>query len=856
MTINNAANLTHAEATVRSTALSLSAYYIHLDFSQAADHDQDTFPVATTVEFSTTTSATFLDFLGAEVHEVSLDGTAIDYQFTNGRIELSELPTDTDLRLYITGTARFSRTGQGLHRMLDKADGATYLYSHLEPSDARRIFPCFDQPDLKAVFHVRITAPHDWAVLSNQPEIKRQSDSDQDSNTVTFAPTPKLSTYLTSFAAGPYVSQRRIWQAPDGALTVDLGAWARASMAQYMDDEILELTARGMDYFHRAFAFPYPWGKYDSIFVPEYNLGAMENPGLVTFTESYLFRSRATRSQRAGRANTILHEMSHMWFGDLVTPRWWDDLWLKESFADYMGADASVEATDYSEAWVNFAGQRKNWAYLQDQLPTTHPIATEVPDVDAARQNFDGITYAKGAAALKQLVHYVGRDNFFAGVRDYFHKHAFAAANFNDLLDALAPHTDRDLAKWSDKWLRSWGPDTLTPEIIESEGTIAELAIVVSAADTTRPHRISVSLFDDNLARSAEYDVDLRPGPAGEEVRTTVPAAAGQSLPALVLLNDGDYTYAKVRFDAASLITLRERLSEISGPGSELTRAVIWTALWNMTRDNQWPVKDYVPTVIDHAPAESNPSLLATALNNASYAVRAFTHPEHRDAIRQDYADKLWSLLTAAEPGSDTQLVIARQAIGASAASPAHSGTQRLRSILDGELPGLELDPDIRWSLLQALAAKGEATPAELDAELQRDNTLTGATAYLGARYSYPQADTKREAFDEVRVPGKYSNAEVDALLAAFNAPRSEELTAPFAQEFFGLIDEIWRNHPIEIANRLIRGLYPQVETSLAATDAYLTDKTPTALRRVLLECQDQLHRQLQVQKGNQRSAH
>lgn len=825
------ANLTHAEASARSAALCLSTYELYLDVTSAPS-DADSYEVTSRISFTTTKPETFVDYLGKAVHAVRVNGEEVENTFDGGRVYLRDLPVGEELTVEITGSSYYSRTGQGLHRMHDQADDTTYLYSHLEPSDARRIFPCFDQPDLKGSYEVHLTGPEGWQLLSNQPEVDREKT--EGGEVAHFAPTPLLSTYLTAFAAGPYVEKRSTWTAPDGSLEVELRAFARASMAEYLDDEILQVTAQGMDFFHSNFGYPYPWGKYDSIFVPEYNLGAMENPGLVTFTEHYLFRSAATRAQHAGRTNTILHEMSHMWFGDLVTPQWWDDLWLKESFAEFMGADSSVHATEYTEAWVNFAGQRKNWAYLQDQLPTTHPIKAEIPDVDAARQNFDGITYAKGAAVLKQLVHYVGRENFYAGARDYFQEHAFGAATFEDLLTALKKHTDRDLDAWSTAWLRTWGPDTLTPELHTDGDKIHELAIAVEAEDTTRPHRLNVALFDDSLNKYATLDVDL------EGERTILDETSGLEAPALLLLNDADHTYAKVRFDETSLETIRTRLSEVP---DELSRAVIWTSLWNLTRDGEWPVRSYLDTVLNHAPAESNPTLLTTAFANARYAIDHFVSDDVRESIRADYAERLWEVLQAAPGGSDAQLTVARAAIQALAATPEESGTQRLRALIDGSLDGLALDPDIRWSILRALAARDAVSAEELEAEKEHDNTLTGAAAYLGASHAFPSAEVKREVFDLVRTPGKYSNAEVDSLLAAFNAPRSAHLTEAFAQEYFDSLANLWEEHPIEISNRLVRGLYPDLAMADAATSEFLRSDRPRALRRVLLECQDALRR-------------
>ncbi|WP_293769469.1 aminopeptidase N [uncultured Corynebacterium sp.] len=801
--------LSHAEAQARTAAVTLDNYRLHLDVSGAAAVDAATFPVTSAITLTTSEPDLFIDYLGRSVESVKVNGEERAIEFTGSRVLLHDLPTGSPITIEIAGTSAYSRSGQGLHRMVDTADGNVYLYSHLEPSDARRIFPCIDQPDLKAVFHTSITAPEGWAVLSNQPEVSRAAAGDAAVVTVDFHATPLLSTYLTSFAAGPYEHRSRQWR------DIELRAFARASMIDYVDDEILEVTAAGMDFFDEAYGYPYPWGKYDSIFVPEYNLGAMENPGLVTFTEAYLFRSAATRAQHAGRTNTILHEMSHMWFGDLVTPQWWDDLWLKESFAEFMGADSSVEATQYTEAWANFAGTRKNWAYGQDQLPTTHPIKADIPDVDAARQNFDGITYAKGAAVLKQLVHYIGREKFYAGARDYFKAHAFAAATFDDLLTALKNHTERDLDAWSNAWLKTSGPDTLTPVLTVGE-SIEELGIRAESETTLRPHRLTVSLFGADLVRYAELDVDL-PG----QDYTVIEAARGLQTPALVVVNDGDHTYAKIRFDADSLAVIAEKLSDID---DELTRAVIWTNLWQATRDGELPVADYVDIVLRHAPGDSA-NIVATAFGNAQFAVKHYGDP----AALPAFADRVWAALADAAPGSDTQLLLARTAIAVVA-------PERLRTLLNGGIDKLPLDPDIRWAILRNLARQDAVDVAELDAEKERDNTLTGAAAYLGARYAFP--DTRAEGRQLALTPGAHSNDEVDHLLAAIEDSKNE-----WTEDFFASLEKVWAEHPIEIANRLVRGLYPEDDRAVSSANG--------ALERVLLESRDNVARTLRVRKRN-----
>lgn len=828
-------NLTLHDARSRSQSLTIAHYELHIDVSDATS--SVTFPVHTTARLTSTQPEVFFDYLGESVQSVTVDGSEVPSLFDGTRIVFA-VPVDKEVTVGFKTVSRYSRTGQGLHRFVDPADGNTYLYSHLEPSDARRIYPCCDQPDLKAPFDVTITAPDGWVALSNQPEISVANRSHR------FATTPALSTYLTAFAAGPYVGVHERWQSntnPD--FTIDLGVWVRASMSQHVDSEIMAVTKQGLDYFDTHYGFPYPWGKYDSIFVPEYNLGAMENPGLVTFTEAYIFRSPATDAQHAARANTILHEMSHMWFGDLVTPHWWDDLWLKESFAEFMGADASVAATRFSQAWVNFAGNRKNWAYMQDQLPTTHPIKAEINDVDAARQNFDGITYAKGAAVLKQLVHFVGRDAFYAASREYFQAFAFSTATFNDLLSILQKHTDRDLTDWADRWLLSSGVDRLSPKITITDGIISDFRIEQTSKTSTRPHRIIVSFWkkeSDEVNRYASFDVDVL-GDGG-----SVEKAVGLAVPDLVVLNDGDHSYALIDFDERSIATIASSLSKISDP---LTRAVIWTALWNLTRDAKFPARDFISIALDHVAYESNPTISTQILAHAQFAARHFVPDKDRSALFTHLADSLHDLLLQATPNSDIQLVFARAFITAAPfAGAAYS--ERLLEIHRGDIRGLTISPDIRWHAVIALSTLGKLSTHDLKQELDRDNTLTGKVAHLEATYSAPVKQLKERAYNQLLQPGKFSNDEVDAIISAFNAPCEDE-TFDHAEQFFTDLDHMWSDHPIEIANRLVRGLFPQTPSALAKGQKLIDGGLPTALHRVLSESVDHLARKLSAQKFN-----
>ncbi len=561
------ANLTRDETAARAAGIRLHTIDVELDLRGARDADAATFGTATTLAFEADVDATWIDFIGASVDAVIVNGEERAVDWDGARVHIDDLAAHNTVE--IRGTGRYSTSGEGLHRFVDPLDGEVYLYTQYEPADCRRVYPCFEQPDLKARWRFAVAAPADWQVLSNGAEIDREAVAG--GVRVRFAETLPLSSYITAVAAGPYHRVEGVWEGPSGA--VALGVLCRASLASHLDaDEILDITRRGLAFFGEAFGLEYPWGKYDQIFVPEYNLGAMENPGLVTFTESYVFRGASTAAQHEARANTMLHEMAHMWFGDLTTMRWWDDLWLKESFADFMGAHAAVVAGGFPDAWVTFASRRKGWAYVQDQLPTTHPIVADIPDLEAAKLNFDGITYAKGASVLKQLVAFVGEDAFLRGARRYFAAHAYGNTTLDDLLEALEAECGRDLRVWSAAWLQTTGMSWISVE----RG--ADGALVVVQTDP-RPHRLTVGLYGfegDRLVRRGGVDVDV----ASE--RTPVPMPPLSAGVDLVLPNDGDRTYAKVRLDERSTDAAARALSTID---DALARAVIWAALWDATRD-------------------------------------------------------------------------------------------------------------------------------------------------------------------------------------------------------------------------------------------------------------------------------
>jgi aminopeptidase N len=850
-------NLTHTECRQRATTVTVESYRVELDLGRAADPGTAVFRSRSTVVFTARAERTWVDVIADRVVRARLNGRDLDVSgFDGARLPVVGLAAGHN-ELVVEADCRYSHSGEGLHRFSDPVDGATYLYTHFEPTDARRVFAHFEQPDLKARFTFVVTAPRDWLILSGQAEAARTG------STVTFAPTPPQSSYLTALAAGPYHRVDDVWRClrDDGsAQEVALGALCRASMAKYLDAQaVFDVTRRGLDFFDRAFGFPYPWGKYDSIFVPEYNIGAMENPGLVTFTEDFLHRGAATRGDRARRAVTILHEMAHMWFGDLVTPRWWDGTWLKESFADLMGYHVSAAATEFDDAWTAFAGRRKAWAYHADQLPTTHPIVATVNDLEAARQNFDGITYAKGASVLKQLMAYVGTEEFFAGARAYFARHAFGNTELGDLLHALDRASGRDLQTWSRAWLQTSGISRLTPEVETGpDGCVTRLAVAQAATDPVtgtaadRPHRLVVGLYeltDDGLRRVRTVETDV----VGE--RTEIVDAVGGPA-ALVLVNDDDLTYAKVRLDPRSLNTVRAHLTTIPTP---LSRALVWAALWDATRDAALPAADYLDIAFGQVGGEPDTALLDTVLGQIGSAIERYLPAARREAARARHVAVCHDGLQAAEAGSDAQLTWARHL--ARAASTSASGVAAVRGLLDGSaLPdGLTVDADLRWDCWVALAAQDAAAPDELDAALAADDTMTGRRAHLLAQASRPGAASREATWRRATTDEALTNDQLRALVRGFAHP-ADPPGPQYAERYFDALAGWWASRTMTMATVLARGLFPAASLAphgrpdqhpvVRQARMWLAEHAdaPAALRRIVIEQLDDLERALRAQ--------
>ncbi|GAA2918078.1 aminopeptidase N [Streptomyces mexicanus] len=853
-------NLTREEAQQRAKLLTVDSYEIELDLSGA--QDGGTYRSVTTVRFDVAENgaASFIDLVAPAVHEVVLNGDSLDPAevFQDSRIALPGLLQGRNI-LRVVADCAYTNTGEGLHRFVDPVDNQAYLYTQFEVPDARRVFASFEQPDLKATFQFTVKAPEGWTVVSNSPSPEPKD------NVWVFEPTPRISTYITALIAGPYHSVHSVYE-KDGQ-SVPLGIYCRPSLAEFLDaDAIFEVTRQGFDWFQEKFDYAYPFKKYDQLFVPEFNAGAMENAGAVTIRDQYVFRSKVTDAAYEVRAETILHELAHMWFGDLVTMEWWNDLWLNESFATYtsIACQAYAPGSRWPHSWTTFANSMKTWAYRQDQLPSTHPIMAEIRDLDDVLVNFDGITYAKGASVLKQLVAYVGMDEFFRGVQAYFKRHAYGNTRLSDLLGALEETSGRDLKTWSKKWLETAGINVLRPRIeTDGEGVITSFAVHQEAPalpagakgePVLRPHRIAIGLYDldgdsGKLVRTERIELDVD----GE--LTAVPELTGRRRPAVILLNDDDLSYAKVRLDEESLRVVTEHLGDFE---SSLPRALCWASAWDMTRDAELATRDYLSLVLSGIGKESDIGVVQSLHRQVKLAIDQYAAPTAREALLTRWTDATLAHLRAAEPGSDHQLAWAR-AFAATARTPEQ--LDLLVSLLEGTetIEGLVVDTELRWAFVQRLAAVGRFDEAEIAGEYERDRTAAGERHAATARAARPTDEAKAEAWASVIDSDKLPNAVQEAVIAGFVQTDQRELLAPYTDRYFEVLKGIWESRSHEIAQQIAVGLYPAIQVSeetLARTDAWLESAQPNAaLRRLVSESRAGVERALKAQAADAAAA-
>lgn len=836
-------NLTHSEAQDRAAKLKVHNYVVDLDLTSG----EETFITKTVVTFDGLKpgSDTFIDAVGKRVISAKLNGVDVDTSSYDGEsIFLKNIAATNELVIEMENI--YSKTGEGLHRFVDPADGEVYLYSQHQANDCRRTFPSFDQPDLKATYEFTVKAPSAWEVISNSP-VESKTDNSDGTSTWKYKKTQVFSTYLTCFVAGPY---HFVTDEYKGSKTIPLAIYCRKSLAEFLDaEEFFLITKQGFAFYEKEFGLPYPFEKYDQLCVAEFNAGAMENVGCVTFREDLvIYRSKVTESLYNWRANVILHEMAHMWFGDLVTMKWWDDTWLNESFAEWAAYYTSSQATKYKNSWTEFTGARKNWAYRQDQLSSTHPIAVEMRNMEEVRTNFDGITYAKGASVLKQLVAHVGKENFFEGLKKYFAKHAWGNTVLKDLLVELEATSGRDLSAWTKTWLQTAGVNTFRPDITEANGTYSEVAVIQEAplvpegSSELRPHRMAVGLYDvvnDKLVRRTSVELDV----AG--ARTSVSELAGAKVADLLLINDEDLTYGKVRFDARSIETLKRHLGDIS---DSLTRALCWSAAWDMHRDGELSATDYVEMVLNALGKENEASVIQAQIANLETAVEVYSHPRNREILRAKRSVGLYALAKDAHPASDEQLALVKGFVAAATVAD----VSKVKEILEGALPGLAIDTEMRWSLVKSLSERGAFGEVEIAAELERDNTADGNRHAAEARALIATAEGKSAAW-HLLTETELSNHIQRHILMGINRPMQQDLWTPYIDKYFAVVRKVSDENSYEITKQFADLAFPRFAPSnetLAKAEKWIAENQDAgdAVKRSIREGRDALVRALKVQ--------
>ncbi len=876
-------NLTRAEAEARAAVVAVDSYEVELDLTLGLMSDPPTFRSTTVVRFGGRKGeSTFIDLIAPSVESIVFNGVELNpaQHFQDSRIALPSLEAANELT--VVATCAYMNTGEGLHRFVDPEDGEVYLYSQFEVADTRRTFAVFEQPDLKGTFQFTVTAPEHWHVISNSPTPKPVPEPDKTVTigetkrgvaTWSFKPTVVLPCYVTAIVAGPY---HRV----DGSVLstkgrIEANVYCRKALAQFLDaGVILDNTQKGFDFYEKHFEMPYPYAKYDQIFVPEFNAGAMENAGAITFTEDYVFRSKVAEARRERRVVTVLHELAHMWFGDLVTMKWWNDLWLNESFAEYVSTLAVAETIQGPAAWTTFNSLEKSWAYRQDQLPSTHPIVATINDLEDVEVNFDGITYAKGASVLKQLVAWVGRDAFFAGVAEYIRQHHHANATLRDLLVELEKTSGRDLDAWSGLWLEKAGVTTLRPHIetgaVDRNGTpiITAFTVLQEVPEdwpTQRPHRIGIGGYDlvgtgdgtgpiegneaVRLERSWFVETDI------DGATTSVEEIIGKKRPALVLLNDEDLAYAKIRLDHVSLDTAVRHVSMFT---ESLPRSMVLAAAWDMTRDAEMAPRAFVDLILKNVGAERESTIVLMLLRQLSMTLDLYVDPAAADEASRAAADALWMLAETAEAGSDNQLQFIK-AFAARAKTSEQLGA--VRRLLDDKihLDGLTIDTDLAWDLLISLVAGGEGDPKEIDALLVKDATASGERRATHARAAIPTLKAKRATWDRlINSPEgeDLPNALQTEATLGFNHVHDTALIAPLIDDYFDMLRRVYDSKTNEMATNLIEGLYPamhagRVKDLQDRADLWLAanEDAHAALRRLIIEGRDGVRRALKAQE-------
>ncbi len=815
-------SLTRFEARRRAEQLSVSSYDVRLDLTG----DERTFGSTSTVRFRCHGhQQTFIELRPCRLRTVRLNGTSLAPDaLQDGRFPLS--CEDGENELVVDAVMGYRHDGEGLHRTTDTADGKDYTYAQAAMDAAPWMFACFDQPDLKAPFTVRVRAPEDWVVLGNGHAEQVAPGQWQ------LAPTQPLPTYLVTVVAGPYhvVESRH-----DG---IALGLSCRASLAPHLDkdaEELFTVTARCFDEYHRLFGSRYPFGDYHQAFVPEFNLGAMENPGCVTFRDPLVFTSRPTDSQRTARATTMAHEMSHMWFGNLVTMQWWDDLWLNESFAEYMGYRVAHDVTGFVDSWVNKVFIRKYGGLAADQRSTSHPVAGNGAATAAeAVEYVDGITYVKGAAIVRQLNLTVGDDTFFGGLRSHFERHRFGNATMDDLVAAWEDAGAGDLGGWADRWLRTTGLDLLQVDRNRGAPAVTRRPPGTSAG---RKHTFTTVWHDPSA-----------PGDGWTGRAVTVgddPVPLPEATDRPVLLDAADQTWAGLGLDATTLAALPRLLPHTADP---LLRGTVWLAVRDGVRNARVDVGRALDLVCAALPHEDRDAAVTAIGTFANDELVDELHSDPHLARRRLHAAAAARLETAPSAGG---LQVAAARIATATADDA----ELLRAWLAGQdLPaGLEVDLDLRWRILVRLATIGSTDRRELEQRFAEEPTSRARLGLVEARVALPDPAAKEYGWSMFSGATEASNYEIGAAGAGLWQRGQEDLTAPYVPRYFAAVGDTADTRAGYLLASAARYFYPRLavarETLAAAEGTLADDSLDPRLRRAVADRTDDLRRGLRVRE-------
>jgi aminopeptidase N len=828
--------LTLDEAQARARLVHVDSYDIHLDLTRG----DETFRSTSTIRFATSgeRASTFVELQCRSLVSATLNGVDLPSEAHQGnRLVLDGLLGANEV--VVVADIDYTTTGDGMHRFVDPADGEVYVGAYVGVVNAQLVFACFDQPDLKARIRTSVMVPTGWTAVG-----PGRVTSCVDGR-IEMAATPPVSPYLFVLVAGPLHAVHSEHRG------LPFSVYARASLARQLENdapEILGIAHACYDHYLEIFDPPYPFDKYDQAFVPELNWGALEQVGCILLRDEYVYTSTVTHEQRVERANTIAHEMAHMWFGDLMTLKWWDDIWLNESFAELMGSQVVEEATTFDGAWTSFAARRKPWGYDADERTSTHPVAplaAGVLDTDTALANFDGISYAKGASALRQLEAWLGREDFFAGINALLTERSFGVATLADLLQSLSQVSGEDVEAWADRWLRTTGIDTLRA-VRRGDGLRIE-------HDGTRPHVVPVGLYDDlegSLVRRSTVDVRV----GANAPHADVHLAAGEQQPALWLVNDGDLTYAKVRLDEQSHDAAAHSLSSIADP---LSRAVVWVSWRDEVRDGRMRPGLFVDLVERHLSVDDDVLLVDGVLSWARHHVAdRYAAPEDRDAVLASLRRTCDALIagTQDDPASSLRLTALRWQV-----TTAHrADAAELESWLADGVPGGPLvDDDLRWRILRRLAVLGAIDDERIRAELAASPTDENSLNALWCRASRPDRAAKDLARDLVLglVPGipEQSSYAVTALSDGMWQAEQAELLAPYVGPWLYATRDLAQRRGPSVASAVLWSGFPWHavdDDTLALVDAVMSDPATTpATRRRLGDQRDEYARALRIRE-------